>query len=76
MAISEFEEMRGSKALEPFLARHRPPAHIRHEVDLAYRLENQSVEVFEIRVIPGASKKVETPIAKATYVKSQKAGKV
>ena len=72
MAISEFEERRCEREMEKFLLSHRPPAHIRHEVDLAYRLENQSVEIFEIRPHwKDSSEKIETPIAKATYVKTQ-----
>lgn len=48
-AISEFEEKRCKRELEKFLAVHCPPVHIRNEVDIGYRLENQSVEIFEIR---------------------------
>jgi len=49
MAISEFEEKRCKRELEKFLAVHRPPVHIRNEIDIDYRLENQSVEIFEVR---------------------------
>jgi len=60
--------------MEGYLERTRPPAHIRNELDIAYRIENQSVELFEIRPafqIP--NKKIEHAIAKATYVKRAKA---
>ncbi|SEQ03073.1 Protein of unknown function [Amphritea atlantica] len=70
MAISEFETKRCEKELEKFLDDHRPPPHIRNEVDLAYRIENQSVEIFEIRSgWDNPNEKIEIPIAKATYVK-------
>ncbi len=73
MAISDFEEKRCKREMEKFLSGHRPPAHIRNEVDIGYRLENQSVEIFEIRPHwQNASEKTQTPVAKATYVKSQK----
>ena len=73
MAISEFEEKRCEREMEKFLAVHRPPAHIRSEVDINYRLENQSVEIFEVRPhCQNKSEKTETPVAKATYVKKEK----
>ena len=73
MAISEFEEKRCEREMEKFLAVHRPPAHIRSEVDITYRLENQSVEIFEVRPHwQNKSEKTETPVAKATYVKKEK----
>ena len=73
MAISEFEEKRYEREMERFLLRHRPPVHIRDDMDIGYRLERQSVEIFEIRPHwQNRSEKIETPVAKATYVKSQK----
>ncbi len=77
MAISEFEIKRCEKDLSVFMCKHRPPAHIRNEVDIGYRIENQSVELFEIRPLwNDASKKTEMPVAKATYVKAKKIWKV
>ncbi len=73
MAISEFEEKRCERELEKFLESNRPPTHIRNELDIGYRLSNQSVELFEIRPVWNNPKeKMETPVAKATFVKSQK----
>ena len=77
MAISEFEIKRCEKEIDSFLDQHRPPASIRHEVDLAYRLEDQSVVIFEIRPHwKNSNENIETPIAKATYVKRHKHWKV
>lgn len=77
MTISEFEIKKCEKDLEVFMKKHRPPANIRNEVDFSYRIENQSVEIFEIRPHwSNPSEKIETPIAKATYVKTQKLWKV
>lgn len=77
MAISEFEIKRCEMKLEQFIAQHRPPAHMRNEVDLGYRIVNQSVEIFEIRPQwNNASLKIEIPIAKTTYVKTQKLWKI
>lgn len=72
MAISEFEIKRTELELEKYLAKHRPPAHIRHQLDIGYRISGQSVEIFEIR--PHwkiADSKIETPVAKATFVKTK-----
>ena len=77
MAISEFEIKRCEKELEKFLEQNRPPAHVRAQVDLGYRIAGQSVEIFEVR--PGfrdPSTKTEISVAKTTYVKSQKVWKV
>jgi hypothetical protein len=77
MAISEFEIKRCEKELEKFLEEKRPPAHVRAQVDLGYRISGQSVEIFEVR--PGfrdPSEKTEIAVAKTTYVKSQKVWKV
>ena len=77
MAISEFELKRCEKALEQFLAEKRPPAHIRSQVDLGYRIDGPSVEIFEVR--PGfrdPGTMTEILVAKATYVKSRNAWKV
>lgn len=70
MALSEFEIKRAEKAIGAFLAKRRPPPHVRHQVDMGYRISGQSVELFEIR--PRGDKpneKVEHSIAKATFVK-------
>lgn len=71
MAFDEAESRTVTQALITFLERKRPPVAIRHEVDLAYRIEDQSVVLVEVRSAwlgpPGAT--TELPIAKATYVR-------
>jgi hypothetical protein len=70
MAISEFEIKRYEKIVGQYIEKRRPPAHVRSQVDLAFRIEGQSVIIFEIREIWNQQdKKVESPIAKATFVK-------
>lgn len=72
MALSELETKRVDKALERFLEKRRPPAQIRDQVDLAYRIEGHSVEIFEIRPAwDEPSTKVERPVAKATFVRTR-----
>jgi hypothetical protein len=73
MALSEFEIKKYEKAKEAFMAKRRPKPDIRNKLDLDSRLDGRTMELFEIRPQwdnPGV--KQEIPIAKATYVSSQK----
>lgn len=75
--LSEFEQKRSERILNSFIERKRPPTHVRNKLDLAYRLTGQSVEIFEIRPLwDEPEKRIEEPVAKATYVKSKKRWKV
>ena len=77
MAISEFEVKRCENELRKFMEKHRPPVHIRNELDFGYRIENQSVELFEIRPNwKDSSVKMEQGIAKTTFVKKDESWKV
>ena len=72
MAFSEFELKRYEKVVKAFVDKHRPPPHIRKDLDLGYRLKGQSVELFEIRPRWDNPKELlEHAVAKATYVKTQ-----
>ncbi|MEX0360298.1 MAG: DUF3024 domain-containing protein [Allomuricauda sp.] len=71
MALTEFEIEKIKLAMEGFMEKRRPPERIRNELDLGYRIEKQSVEIFEIRDLwnrPG--EKIKEMVAKATFVKS------
>lgn len=72
VALSEIELARVNRAMDVFMERRRPPAHIRPNLDLGYRITRQSVEIFEIRPAwrGPADEKRESPVAKATYVRS------
>lgn len=77
MAFSEFELKIYEKVLKAYIEKHRPPVHIRNELDLDYRQKGQSVEIFEIRPRWDSKKeKMENPVAKATYVKTQDIWKI
>lgn len=77
MAFNELERKRIEKNLDRFIQAHRPPPHIRNELDLGFRLQGQSVELFEIRPAwDNPSQKMESPVAKATYVKTQDLWKI
>ena len=77
MAFSEFEIRSCEMKMGEFIRKHRPPPHVRKDVDLSFRLKDQSIEIFEIRpLLNYPSKTIEEHIAKATYVKRQKVWKV
>lgn len=77
MAISEFEIKRCEKHVGQYVEKHRPPAHIRNEVDLCYRIEGQSVIIFELRAFwKNPKEKIEEMVAKTTYIKKDKVWKV
>lgn len=57
------------EALENYIDEIRPPENLRSELDIAYKIENQSVIIYEI--IPFYNKpevKIEGDIAKATWI--------
>jgi hypothetical protein len=77
MTFNELEQKRIDKTVGAFIDKRRPPPHIRPELDLGFRVKGQSVEIFEVRPdwrSPG--EKMELPVAKATYVKTQRVWKV
>jgi hypothetical protein len=77
MTFSEFELRRCEKLVAEFIQKRRPPPHIRAEVDLAFRISGQSIEIFELRPYwMDKSRILEHPIAKATYNKSKLSWKV
>lgn len=75
MALSEFEIRRIEKMVDRLIAERRPPAALRAEVDLFYRLEDQSVMLGEKRRLMDGSYG-ERLFAKATWVRSQKVWKI
>lgn len=77
MTLSEFEKKKCAKLVGEFVEKHRPPPHIRKQLDLGFRVKGQSVEIFEIRPMWRQPDKItEIPVAKATYVKTQRIWKV
>ena len=77
MAIDIFHTLHVIEIMENFIERKRPPENIRHQIDLSYKIENQSIIVFELRPVwndPG--KIMESNIAKITYVKTSNTWRV
>ena len=70
MPLSELELKKAELVMARFLKKRRPPTHLRHQLDLGYRVSDQSIEIFESRQDwEDPVKFRESPIAKATLVK-------
>ncbi|NQT78462.1 MAG: DUF3024 domain-containing protein [Bacteroidetes bacterium] len=77
MAFSNLQIREINLAASEFMKLRRPQEEIRDQVDLDYRIEGQSVYIFEIR--PRWDKpeeKIESPIAKTTFVKAKNHWKI
>jgi hypothetical protein len=70
MTLSEFEIKRCEKLVAEFVSKRRPPPHIRAQLDLAFRISGQSIEIFELRPDwRDKAKTLEQAVAKAAYNK-------
>lgn len=77
MAFSGLERQRHEQEVAKFLELRRPPPEIRPKLDLGYKIEGQSVEIFEIR--PDWQDNTETmltPVAKTTFVRTRNRWKI
>jgi hypothetical protein len=65
------------EVMENYLARVRPPEHIRDKLDISYNIENQSIVLNEVRpIFPKPGEIAEYGYAKATYVKTENLWKI
>ena len=77
MAFSEFEAKKIERAASEFLEDRRPPVEIRPKLDLDVRVSGQSVQIVEIRPhFREPATIIESPVAKATYVKKSQRWKI
>lgn len=77
MALNEIEIARVRRVANQFLERRRPSPSVRSQVDLAFRIEGQSVIIFEIRPAwDDPTKTTEPMIAKVTFVRSRSIWKI
>lgn len=77
MALNEKQLQEIKAAGEDFLELRRPPEAIRSKLDLIYRIEGQSVLVYEVRPHwDNPAKITETPMAKTTFVQTQNVWKI
>lgn len=73
MTLGEFEKKRCEKLVAQFIEHRRPAPHIRAELDLGFRVQAQSIDIFEVRPDwQDKGKYLEFPVAKATYNKSKR----
>lgn len=57
--------------MQNYLDRERPPVEMRPQLDISYRIEGQSIIIFEIRPhLLDPQKVIESPYAKTTYIKA------
>ena len=77
MAFTSFEKIYITETLEKLMKKRRPPENVRHEADLGYKIDNQSVIIFEIVTRwDDKTQKTEVPVAKTTWVKTKQAWKI
>ena len=77
MSLSEFEIKKIEKVVGEYIESKRPSPHIRKKLDLGFEIKDQSVEIFEIRPLWNNPEVFHNiPVAKATYVKTQKVWKI
>lgn len=71
MAFNELDLKRIDKAAADFMALRRPPPAIRDQVDLEYTLNNQTIELLEVRPAwDNPAQIIKRPFARATYVRT------
>lgn len=77
MALTREQTEKITLAGESFLEKRRPPVEFRNQLDFAYRIDGQSVFIYEIRPKwDKPSEILEIPVAKTTYVQTQNQWKV
>jgi len=70
MAFNELDRRRVEKRIVAFVEMRRPPVELREQLDLGYRIDGQTVELFEARrSIRGHVD--EMPVARLRYVKAR-----
>ena len=77
MILSNIQIEERELAAEKFMPHIRPPVEVRDKLDIAYRIDGQSVIIFEIR--PRWDKpdeKMEMDLAKTTFIKTKKLWKI
>jgi hypothetical protein len=74
MAFNDIESQLIKRDIDAFMTKRRPPPHIRHELDLGYRIDGQSIVIFEVRPVwqGRPDEKMEHAVAKITYVGTKK----
>jgi hypothetical protein len=72
MSLDSMLALDAIEALENYIEKIRPEEAIRDKVDVAYKIENQSIIIYEIRPnFRDPKQKIESLVAKATFVKAK-----
>ena len=70
--MNDIESKRVERTVAAFVAKRRPPVHIRDEVDLGFRFDGRYIEIFEVRRRwDNPTERIEEAVAKARYLKSR-----
>lgn len=75
--FSEFEIKKITKLMDSFLSKRRPKVELRKKIDLIYKINKRSIEIFTIS--PKWNDKIkliEKPIAKSTFIIKNKIWKI
>lgn len=78
MAFTEEELKQWEPVIASFIEKERPPKEIRSQIDLDYSIDidDQSIEIFEIRPHFFRNEKVKIPITKTKWVRRQRVWKI
>jgi len=77
MSLDILQSVEIIETMENYLERVRPRVEIRDQLDISYKIENQSIIIFEVRPRwDNQAVKHESPIAKTTYVHAKKFWKI
>lgn len=77
MAFRKAEREKWEPLVKAFIEKQRPPENVRYQIDLSYSINDQSIEIFEVRPQwQHPEEKVNLPVAKATWVRSQRIWKI
>lgn len=72
MSLESMLTLEVIEALENYIEKIRPEEALRDKVDVAYKIENQSIIIYEIRPsFRQPKQKIESLVAKATFVKAK-----
>lgn len=72
MSLDSMLALDAIEALENYIEKIRPEEALRDKVDVAYKIENQSIIIFEIRPsFLQPKQKIESQVAKATFVNAK-----
>lgn len=72
MSLDALQTVELIEVMENYIQKKRPPENLRSQIDIGYRIDEQSIVIFEIRPRwDNPSAIIEHSIAKATFVKAK-----